>query len=42
MEEMASGITEINTSAQNVSAMSKTTKENIETLNVIVKKFKLS
>ena len=41
MEEMASGITEINGSAQSVSEMSNTTKDNIDTLKVIVQKFKL-
>lgn len=41
MEEMASGISEINSSAQSVSEMSTTTKENIERLKDIVDKFKL-
>ncbi len=41
MEEMASGISEINSSAQNVSEMSNTTKDNISILNNIVQKFKL-
>ena len=42
MQEMGSGIAEINSSAQNVSEMSNTTKESIETLKGIVEKFKLS
>ena len=41
MEEMASGITEINGSAQSVSDMSNTTKDSITTLKAIVEKFKL-
>ena len=41
MEEMASGITEINGSAQSVSEMSNTTKDNIDILKGIIGKFKL-
>ena len=42
MQEMGSGIAEINSSAQNVSEMSNTTKDSIETLKGIVEKFKLN
>ena len=41
MEEMAAGISEINSSAQSVSEMSNTTKDNIDILKGIVGKFKL-
>ena len=41
MEEMAAGISEINSSAQSVSEMSNTTKDSIDTLKTIVEKFKL-
>lgn len=41
MDEMAAGVTEINSSTQNVSDQATTTKENIDILHGIISKFKL-